>query len=206
MRLVPIRQVQYADLDGDGEVEILALGHINGQTALTAIDVKTGRSLWSCAGSQHGPETSVCPRSVGPGPLWLMLADGDGQAEIVVPDVGVMPPLSGYRGDAAAFEGRTGKYRWTRPMRPDTKARDGLEQITAAPDLDGDGTRDLITVSTFEGKTPSTTAQAQPEEPERIYVDALSGRDGRPLWWWHFNLPLERGHPCLETAMVGQGP
>ena len=36
-------------------------------------------------------------------------------------------------------------------MRPDTANGDGVVDSLAAPDLDGDGTRDVITVSRFEG-------------------------------------------------------
>ena len=33
-----------------------------------------------------------------------------------------------------------------------------------------------------------------PTEPERVYVDALSGKDGRPLWWWHVDIPADQIH------------
>ena len=60
-------------------------------------------------------------------------------------------------------------------MRPDTKANDRIEHIVAAPDLDRDGTRDLVVLSRFDGRQPTTNPNAGPEQPEAIYFDALSG-------------------------------
>ena len=48
----PVRPLQYADLDGDGEPEIVALGPgtVPKQQSLTAFSVATGRPLWTCGG------------------------------------------------------------------------------------------------------------------------------------------------------------
>ena len=58
-----------------------------------------------------------------------------------------------------------------------------------APDLDGDGVRDVIEASIFvdHGKTGGNN--------RLFYIDALSGKDGRTLWWW--NHPAEG---CLDDA------
>ena len=145
--------------------------------------------------------------------------DHDGRAEIVVADAGPMPPLSGYRG-VELLEGLTGKPRWRRPMRPDTDASDLIEAIVA-PDLDGDGSRDLVTVSLIGGKNPPRIARAAAEEPAHAYVDAISGKDGRPLWWWRLELPLRKftrfwplhwwgrgqdGWPLLAVPLGGTHP
>ena len=34
--------------------------------------------------------------------------------------------------------------------------------------------------------------QRQRPEPERIWVDVLSGKDGRPLWWWNVDVPDDK--------------
>ena len=72
--------------------------------------------------------------------------DGDGKAEILVPDAGPMPPAAAYRG-VRLLDGRTGETRWRRAMRREISAESGLAEAVVAPDLDGDGTRELITVS-----------------------------------------------------------
>ena len=87
----------------------------------------------------------------------------------------------------------------------------------AAPDLDGDGTRQLIAVSLFDGRNPPPS----PSDPDerRVYADALSGKDGRSLWVWNDSLPVATfaiwapkwwghgpdGWPMLAVA-VGGGP
>ena len=112
-----------------------------------------------------------------------LISTASGGVGIVVADSGALPTGWGYRG-VRLIDGRTGATRWRRPMRPHTAAKDGVAQIIAAPDLDGDGTPDLVTVSLFDGRKPPATFPPVPEEPRRVYVDAISGRDGRALWWW----------------------
>ncbi len=202
--LSPIRPVQHADLDGDGEPEVLSLGFDAGgrQFVLAAANVRTGRRLWAEAGTRMYEVAEI-----GPAHDWPLVTDldGDGRSEIVIPVDGVMPPLSGYRG-VRLLDGLTGKTRWARPMRLDTKTKDGLAQMTAAPDLDGDGSLDVVTVSLFEGKNPAPAAGAQPQDPARVYVDALSGKGGRPLWWWSVDLPPERFTRIGTPSWWGRGP
>ena len=45
------------------------------------------------------------------------------------------------------IDGASGQARWVRKMCPDTKLGIDLDHVLAAPDLDGDGVRDLIAVS-----------------------------------------------------------
>ena len=55
----------------------------------------------------------------------------------------------------------------------------------AVPDLDGDGVLDVISVSRYDGRDSLVSAPGEPDEPRGIFVDALSGKDGRPLWRWY---------------------
>ncbi len=216
---IPRQPVQHADLDGDGEPEILALETDRAvrENTLHAFSIKTGRELWA----EPVASTFDWFRIGAVYPDFPMTADldHDGRAEIVVVDAGPMPPLSGYRG-VELLEGLTGKPRWRRPIRPDTNASDLIEAIVA-PDLDGDGSRDLVTVSLIGGKNPPKIARAAAEEPAHAYVDAISGKDGRPLWWWRVELPLRkftrfwplhwwgRGHdgwPLLAIPLGGTHP
>jgi hypothetical protein len=102
--------------------------------------------------------------------------------------------------------GATGKTRWVRPMNPATKADDGLDRILDVPDLNGDGTRDLIVVSRSRGRSSTTSGRPQPAQPERLFVAALSGKDGRPLWWWHVELPCDRLTRIWKQQLCGRGP
>ena len=145
---VPIRQVQHVDLDGDGEPEILALEHgpAARQNTLHAFSISSGRELWSAPSD----EAHIQFRTDEQPPEFPLIVDldGDGFSEIVVPASGAVPSLSRYRG-VKLVDGRTGKPRWRRVMSPDTGALDGLTAAIVAPDLNGDGTKDLVTVSHF---------------------------------------------------------
>ena len=184
---IPVRPVQHADLDGDGEPELIALGPgaTGTQRTLRVVSIKNARELWvqTVDGGYDQSERGVPP---GDCPLAVDL-DGDGRSEIVVSDAGAMPPLPGYRG-VRALDGLAGTTRWHRPLRPETSAKDGLAQLVAAPDVDGDGTREVIAISLFDGQDPP----ASPRNPadRRLYVDAMSGRDGRALWVWTCSLPV----------------
>jgi hypothetical protein len=140
-------------------------------------------------------------------PEWPLVVDldGDGRAEIVVADSGPLDAKNGYRG-VRMLDGPTGRPRWTRPMRPDSIGDDGVIHIIDGPDLDRDGTRDVVTASIFIGRRPTTAFQRGPGEPERIYVDALSGKDGRPLWWWHVATPTDRSPFVWSPRWWGRGP
>ncbi len=79
---------------------------------------------------------------------WPVAADldGDGRAEIVVPHVGMVG--QGVR----MLDGATGETRWDCPLWPGMKfAYDSLVHLLAGPDLDADGTSDLVVVSRFDG-------------------------------------------------------
>ncbi len=213
---VPIRPIQHADLDGDGEPEVLALGHgaTSAQERLHAFSIKAGCELWAVdvgaaldqprmfdpPGAKRTWNSSISPDC----PL-LVDVDDDGRSEIVVPDSGAMPPLEGFRG-VRLLDGVTGATRWRSLLRPENEAHDGLAHLVAAPDLDGDGTRDVITVSRYDGRNPSATARAQAQYPHRIFVDALSGKDGRRLWFWHVDLAARTHTRIGAPKWWGRGP
>jgi outer membrane protein assembly factor BamB len=200
----PLQPVQYADLDGDGEPEILATGPRQGiNHSLTAFSIEAGRPLWSTTDAVRYEATA----DDGTVPVRPLVADldGDGRAEVAVPDASDPTLKDGYRG-VRLLDGATGLPRWTRPMHALTQANDGVIELIEAPDLDRDGVRDLVVTSLFHGRQPVGPWQGGPDEPERQYVDALSGKDGRPLWWWHLD-----GKPDITTDLRtprwwGRGP
>jgi hypothetical protein len=201
----PVRPVQYADLDGDGEPEILALGPGSSpnQQSITVCTTGTGKERWTASiAATYPPQHEYnLPREW----PWLVDLDRDGRSEVVVPDSGPMPPKAGFRG-IRVLDGTSGQTRWVRPMRPETKAEDGLDGILEAPDLDGDGVGELVTVSRFDGRNPPAIRTERRSEPERVYVDALSGRDGRALWSWYVDLPENKFTVIGAPHWWGRGP
>jgi hypothetical protein len=206
----PVRPPQYADLDGDGEPEVLALGPgaTAPQQSLAAFSTATGRQLWvATINAKYGsPYIGALPQAW----PWLVDLDGDGRSEVIVPDSGPLAPKARFRG-VQSLDGGSGQAQWAQPMQPETKAEDGLHHILEAPDLDGDGGRDLIAVSRFDGRdppAPGTTAAWRDRRPEpaRIFVDALSGRDGHPLWSWHEDIPSNKVTHVWPPRWCGRGP
>ena len=201
----PVRPVQYADLDGDGEPEVLATGpdQAANQQTLAAFSPGTVRNLWVATVNLkfQPPFDAMQPVD------WPVVVDldGDGRSELVVPDSGPMPPGDGYRG-VRVVDGQSGQTRWIRPMRPETKGQDGLLHILEAPDLDHDGVRDLVMISFFLGRYLMTEHNGTPPVPEWLYVDALSGKDGRPLWWWHHDNGTVRTMQLGRLRWWGRGP
>ncbi len=169
---VPVVPVQHADLDGDGDPEILALGPgtTGKRQTLSAFSIKSGRKIWSAAVDSaynlaRGPVGF--PRDC----TLIADLDQDGRALILVPDSGPIIRGATYRG-VRLIDGRTGQTRWRRPMAPEF-GEDGIAEAVVAPDLDGDGMREVMTVSMWNV-----------ENRRAIFVDALSGKDGHALWWW----------------------
>jgi tRNA A-37 threonylcarbamoyl transferase component Bud32/outer membrane protein assembly factor BamB len=211
----PFRQVQHADLDGDGEPEILALGPglKPGQHTMAALSCRSGRKLWT-ATVKASYQRLTAQRAESAWPL-ILDVDEDGLSEVVVPDSGPTSPRGGFRG-IRMLDGRSGQPHWTRPMQPQTKADDGLVQILDVPDLDGDGSRDIVTVSVFEGRDPSSWSTVSaalraarnktPHEPVRVFVDAISGKDGHSLWCWQEDNPFSYFASNSRPILWGRGP
>lgn len=200
----PVRPVQSADLDGDGKPDVLALGPGLGkwQQSLVASST-TGRPLWTATvNAAFAPTGGSDPPSEWP---WLVDLDGDGRSEIVVPDSGQMPAGGFYRG-LRMLDGATAETRWASPIGPDINEVDGVTRLAEAPDLDGDGIRDLVAVSLFADR------QAPPADPRRrfgqgrVCVDALSGKDGRALWFWTRDLPPSHYAFTWAPRWWGRGP
>ena len=200
---LPARPLQYADLDSDGEPEILALDQSAAFASVVAFATGTGRKIWEVPLKTKFEALF----GQGPPPDWPLVVDldGDGRSEIAVPVVGPMSPGDGYRG-VQLIDGASGRLRWVRPMRPETKGGDGLLQILDAPDLDHDGVRDLVTTSFFLGRYPTSPNEGRPPVPERVYVDALSGKDGHPLWWWHKDAATDGVTTVRPMRWWGRGP
>ena len=133
---------------------------------------------------------------------WLFDLDGDGRTEVVVPETGPCTPKAAFRG-LKLLDGPSGQTRWVRPMSPQTTADDPVEHLLEAPDLDGDGVRDLIAVSRFDGRNPPASPNEQ-RVRARARLRRCALRPGRPPALVLACGPDERQvRLYLDTPMVG---
>ena len=193
--LVPVRPALFADLDGDSSQDILALGSSPNAKSqvLAAFSFASGKLLWQ--EPIHIPYDYPNPRLK---MEWPLVADlnNDGRAEVVIPTTGSLTTTYDYQG-VRLLDGATGQTRWVRPLRPHTDTHDGLAHLIMGPDLDQDGTNDFVAVSRYNGRHPFTRIVGAPVEPHRIFVDAISGKDGHSLWFWSLKVRESFSIPSL---------
>jgi outer membrane protein assembly factor BamB len=195
----PVRPPQYVDLDGDGEPEALltynrpitAFWHGRSPVAVVALSLKRRAPLWSVPleAAWDGFAWSEAP------PEWPLAADldNDGRPEVILPHRGMRgaaDPYSDWAG-VQVLDGATGRVRWHRRLR---SKHQQVDRLLVGPDLDGDGVRELFAAA-------PVAALGGPDDFS-LFVDALSGRDGRSLWWRE--LPL--GDAPSACAGLGIGP
>jgi tRNA A-37 threonylcarbamoyl transferase component Bud32 len=172
---------------GEGRAAALLLAPAGpGHTELVAWSLGERRPLWRRTLTAR-PPTLGQPLIRDKQPTWPLVVDldGDGRPEVVVPHHGESDP-SNWPG-LLVLDGATGKTRWHRRLRTlITTPPQQLDEILAGPDLDGDGTRELF-VSSYA--LPHTLDSASGSyEISSLFVTALSGTDGRTLWWWRQRL------------------
>lgn len=176
----PCRAPQFADLDGDGEPEAILTYERAGApfwlgrtpVGIVALSLRTFSPLWAIPleATWDGFNAHDVP------PEWPLIVDldGDRRPEVVVPHRvarGSNASFSDWAG-VQTLDGATGRARWHRLLR---SIHQQVDRFLAGPDLDGDGVRDLWAAALV----------APSDDPDRfaLFVDALSGRNGRPLWW-----------------------
>jgi hypothetical protein len=209
---VPAQPLEYADLDGDGSADVLALerGKVAVAEPLTdpnlaAFSGATGARLWGKnLMSFYRPVPAVAVRD------WPLAADfdSDGRAEVVVPHVDALPSRNNRAlyGGIRMLDGATGETRWDCPLWPGMiSGSDSLVHMLAGPDLDADGSSDLVVVSRFDGRHPNEAFVGQRPELSRVYVDAISGALGRHLWHWHTELTNAHATPIGPAFWWGMG-
>jgi hypothetical protein len=220
---VPVRPPQVAGLTGDRGADILVLAgggtapagqaggpgqtlsgrspppsvivNFAGQAGgpgrtLSALSLATRGQLWARPVQPADPYQRLdsAGRVLESPPEWPLLVnlDGDGKTQIVVPwgETQGSPRWAGIE----VLNGADGTPRWRRQLR---KTRQGqvepVESFISGPDLDGDGRRELF-VASVGRDFPADNL---------LVVEALSGADGRTLWWW--------SHPVANNSNARVG-
>ncbi|MEZ6087504.1 MAG: protein kinase [Pirellulaceae bacterium] len=160
---------RFADLDDDGSVDLLLVEQTpgtEGKHQLVAWSSQRKDRLWQLPLDAELPfqfEVDLPP------PDWPLIVDleQDGSLEILVPGKSIsQKAFSPPWGHVHLIDGRSGTVRWTRQI---FNADRQLSRFIDGPDIDNDGVRDICVASQWG-------------EELDLYVDALSGRDGRSLW------------------------
>ncbi|HEX8201446.1 MAG TPA: tetratricopeptide repeat protein, partial [Isosphaeraceae bacterium] len=169
----PLRAPLLADLDGDGQEEAVLNRDISGEAVeyrRVAVSLKTQLPLWNASAGSRIVE---------------QLADdveGDGSREIIA------HLWSPNDNKMTVIDGATGRQRWQH--RWIWEAYRGVSRFLLGPDLDGDGHREVFAVT--HGNAEAT------DRAWHLFVHALSGKDGHPVWRW--DQPLKDGLDHEDVA------
>jgi hypothetical protein len=208
---VPSGTPAFANLDGDGRIDMVL--RRPDKDTVRAVTLPSGKLLWPRDHTLPGRDwEGWVPNDPRPGflldPLPVDL-DGDGKAEVIVPDK---------RGTIAVLDGASGQPRWRSTAAINTLAFDhgfsSAARVLVGPDLDGDGCRDLYLANaighpsdlSFGGLSTPYPAGMYPMYPliggwsshPLMRVQALSGKTGEALWRCHF--PMKRLDPMDRSG------
>lgn len=198
------REPQFADVTGDGEPELILMEALPDQPANSPAPDEVKLHVRSLATGEHvfPPQVHVADYDKHSGnfhalPQWPVVADlnDDGRAEIVIASgtssktaIKLDINLRAW-GGLTALAGATGKPLWHREL---DAVDQQLDQFLVGPDIDGDGWRELFAATLFSRRLQGA----------KLYVDALSGKDGSTLWTNH--VPVTLAGTQLDYEVIGQ--
>jgi hypothetical protein len=176
-----------ADLDGDGEGELLLAheldpqgdtGQRTGDMELVAWSPRDESPRWRRAYQPVYPNHASSMDELVRPSIWTADLNGDGRMEVCLPS----GQGSGW-GDMERWAGlemldaATGQPRWSARLCEDRGGMPSftVDQAVPGPDLDGDQVREFWV--SWRGSDPASGKGS-------VFVAALSGVDGRTLWQW----------------------
>ncbi len=180
---VPFQSPVLVELDGKPGKELIFLEDLHGRIDSTtnpptelkyrmrvvAWSLTGNRVLWEKNISAHAPFTRTWRMEK---PKWpvVMDLDGDGRAEVIVPDDTVLASSQeASQSSLIVLSGDLGKVLWKQGIR---HVDSQIERYCVGPDVNGDQYRDVL-VASMSGL------------PVRVHVDCLSGLNGATLWSSH---------------------
>jgi len=163
---------------------------------LSAMSLATGKRMWSETLPLDSASVRVKDLALRRLPHVLDL-NHDDKAEIVAPYEQSMRLL------ISVIDADTGRPRWEQTISPSSQSH--WQYFLQYPDINGDGHDELVVVSEcFLNSERYGYASSQPMWP-RVFVDVLSGKDGRSLSWWQgpkFD-PNQRRIESVEFGLLG---
>lgn len=184
LKSVPLQAPHFADIDGDLQTDgLFVMAKPGSRTELTlqAVSLSTGVELWSRdfypTDRPESPERGLTSSKFAS----LVDLDGDQKFEVVLAlaDEWTNPAFKHWYG-IEVLEGTTGQTRWQTRLWASTYTghsssggTNGAVRFLVGPDLNGDHHLELFVTSTGEFQNRSS---------DQLHVDALSGKDGGPVW------------------------
>lgn len=193
----PGRPGAWKDIDGDLRPEFIFLerlptvgtsGLTEDRARLIVWSAHEHKVLWSVDLQARLPKLEAWTL---PPPEWPVIADldGDGLAEVIVPDSSSeVAALTSFTqvpwGEVVVLDGRSGAARWRQRI---VNCDQQIDRMAVGPDIDGDGHRELY-VASLAGM------------PVKLFVEARSGKTGELLWLSPHSI---RANPRLQDRYVG---